>query len=55
VNLNQIARIANATGHAPARLETALETLEKILLREIDHDDAPAPQAAAPKPAGPRP
>ena len=53
VNINQIARIANATGRAPARLETALETLERILLREMGDDDAPAPPAAAPKPAGP--
>ena len=53
VNINQLARIANTTGRAPARLETALETLEQILLREMGDDDAPAPQAAAPKPRRP--
>lgn len=44
VNLNQLARIANATGEMPARLDPALEQLQEILgtvmgLMDDDTDD----------------
>ena len=39
-NINQLARIANQTGHLPAasRLDHALGAIEQILARELEHD-----------------
>ncbi len=46
VNLNQLARIANATGEMPARLDPALEQLQEILgtvMGLLDDDDSTGP------------
>ena len=50
VNLNQLARVANQSKHAPPELARACAAVEKFLMREMD---AHGPAAARSGPSGP--
>jgi hypothetical protein len=55
VNLNQLARIANQSKHAPPELARACAAVEKFLMRELDAPSRPSGSRPADRPREPRP